>query len=256
MDRPNRQERRRNGKSDELDAIEAGRAALSGRCKRSPRPATGRWKPCGRCWSRSARPVRARVRSLNQIRHLELHRPRRPSGSAPGSVSSDRLAARRRRVAPRAVTSIRCATAPSSRCAPWDAGCLELDAQLDDRRQRPRRARRRHRPRAPRAARRRRRHRRHAAGRCRRQPRTDPLRSRLGAPLRRRPDPRGIGQDHGRVRLNPGGNRQANHALWRIVITRMSSDPRTRAYLQRRLDEGLSKREIIRVLKRYVARET
>ena len=36
----------------------------------------------------------------------------------------------------------------------------------------------------------------------------------------------------------------------------MSSDPRTRRYVQRRLDEGLSKREIIRALKRYVARET
>ena len=59
-----------------------------------------------------------------------------------------------------------------------------------------------------------------------------------------------------RHRLNRGGNRQANHALWRIVITRMSSDPRTRTYVQRRLDEGLTKPEIIRVLKRYVARET
>jgi hypothetical protein len=51
-------------------------------------------------------------------------------------------------------------------------------------------------------------------------------------------------------------NRQANHALWRIVFTRMSSESRTRAYVTRRLDEGLSKPEIMRVLKRYVARET
>ena len=36
----------------------------------------------------------------------------------------------------------------------------------------------------------------------------------------------------------------------------MSSDPRTRRYVQRRVEEGLTKREIIRVLKRYVARET
>jgi transposase len=55
--------------------------------------------------------------------------------------------------------------------------------------------------------------------------------------------------------LNRGGNRQANHALWRIVLTRMSSDPRTRAYVQRRSAQGLSRREIMRVLKRYVARE-
>ena len=58
-----------------------------------------------------------------------------------------------------------------------------------------------------------------------------------------------------RRRLNPAGDRQANHALWRIVITRMSSDPRTRVYVERRLAEGKTKTEIIRCLKRYVARE-
>jgi len=58
-----------------------------------------------------------------------------------------------------------------------------------------------------------------------------------------------------RHRLNPGGDRQANHALYRIVITRMSSHPPTRAYVNRRSKEGLSKKEIIRCLKRYVARE-
>jgi transposase len=58
-----------------------------------------------------------------------------------------------------------------------------------------------------------------------------------------------------RRRLNPGGNREANHALWRIVITRMSNHPATRVYVERRTAEGLSKKEIIRCLKRYVARE-
>ena len=58
-----------------------------------------------------------------------------------------------------------------------------------------------------------------------------------------------------RYRLNRGGARQANAALWRIVITRMSSDPRTQAYVARRSQEGRTKGEIIRVLKRYVARE-
>ena len=51
-----------------------------------------------------------------------------------------------------------------------------------------------------------------------------------------------------RHRLNPGGNRQANHALWRIVFTRMSSDERTRKYVARRLAEGRSTREIMRSL--------
>jgi transposase len=58
-----------------------------------------------------------------------------------------------------------------------------------------------------------------------------------------------------RYRLNPGGDRQANSALWTIVITRMNSDPRTRAYVARRLEDGRSKADVIRILKRYVARE-
>ena len=58
-----------------------------------------------------------------------------------------------------------------------------------------------------------------------------------------------------RHRLNRGGDRQANHALWRIVFTRMGSHPATRAYVERRAAEGKSKKEIIRCLKRYVARE-
>jgi transposase len=58
-----------------------------------------------------------------------------------------------------------------------------------------------------------------------------------------------------RHRLNRGGNREANHALWRVVITRMSAHAATRAYVERRTKEGLSKKEIIRCLKRYVARE-
>ena len=58
-----------------------------------------------------------------------------------------------------------------------------------------------------------------------------------------------------RHRLNRGGDRQANSALYRIVVVRFSHDPRTRAYMLRRIGEGLSKSEIIRCLKRYVARE-
>jgi transposase len=58
-----------------------------------------------------------------------------------------------------------------------------------------------------------------------------------------------------RHRLNRGGDRQANNALWRIVLVRMSCDARTRSYVARRTAEGKSKREIIRCLKRYIARE-
>jgi transposase len=58
-----------------------------------------------------------------------------------------------------------------------------------------------------------------------------------------------------RHRLNRGGNRQANAALFRIVVVRMRWHAPTVAYVQRRTAEGRSKREIIRCLKRYVARE-
>ena len=70
------------------------------------------------------------------------------------------------------------------------------------------------------------------------------------------PVPTGSGKTSGRVRLNHGGDRQANAALYQIVLTRMSSDDETRNYVRRRRAEGLSTREIMRCLKRYVARQT
>jgi transposase len=58
-----------------------------------------------------------------------------------------------------------------------------------------------------------------------------------------------------RHRLNRGGDRQANSALYRIVLTRTSSHPETRRYVARRRAEGLGSLEVIRCLKRYVARQ-
>jgi transposase len=58
-----------------------------------------------------------------------------------------------------------------------------------------------------------------------------------------------------RHRLNWAGHRQANSALYRSVIVRMRFHPPTIAYVERRTREGKSKREIIRCLKRYLARE-
>ena len=58
-----------------------------------------------------------------------------------------------------------------------------------------------------------------------------------------------------RHRLNRGGDRAANHALHTIVLCRMRWDERTRAYVERRTQQGLSKKDIMRCLKRYVARE-
>ena len=58
-----------------------------------------------------------------------------------------------------------------------------------------------------------------------------------------------------RHRLNRGGDRQANAALYRVVLVRLSHDLRTREYMIRRAGEGMSKTEVIRCLKRYAARE-
>ncbi len=58
-----------------------------------------------------------------------------------------------------------------------------------------------------------------------------------------------------RHRLNQGGDRQANHALWRIAMVRLATRERTRAYAARRQAHGKTRRETIRCLKRYIARE-
>jgi transposase len=60
----------------------------------------------------------------------------------------------------------------------------------------------------------------------------------------------------GRHRLNPGGDRQANRALHMIAVCRLRHCPETRAYARRRSNEGKTKKEIIRCLKRYIARQT
>ena len=252
VDRPNRQERRRNGKSDELDAIEAGRAALSGRCRAVAKTGDGSMEAMRALLvaKRSARD--ARVRSLNQIRHLSFTAPDalrarlqplpahqlaataarlRPSGDVVASATKLALRTLGRRVLDLEAQTAMIDGSLTELVATIAPGLLALHGVGVD-------------TAATLLV---------AAG-------DNPERIRAEAAWAHlcgvAPIPAGSGQTDGRVRLNPGGNRQANHALWRIVITRMSSDPRTRAYVQRRLDEGLSKREIIRVLKRYIARET
>ncbi len=69
------------------------------------------------------------------------------------------------------------------------------------------------------------------------------------------PVPTGSGKTSGRHRVNHGGHRQLNAAIYRTVIVRMQYHQPTLDYLQRRTAEGMTKREIIRCLKRYVIRE-
>jgi transposase len=69
------------------------------------------------------------------------------------------------------------------------------------------------------------------------------------------PIPASSGKTSGKHRLNRGGDRAANAALYRIVLCRLRHDPATQAYVARRASEGKSKKDIIRCLKRYIARE-
>ncbi|NMM16447.1 MAG: IS110 family transposase [Cellulomonas sp.] len=69
-----------------------------------------------------------------------------------------------------------------------------------------------------------------------------------------RPIPASSGKTN-RHRLNRGGDRQANSALYHVAIVRMRYDPTTRDYVARRTAEGRTKMEIIRCLKRYLARQ-
>ena len=63
------------------------------------------------------------------------------------------------------------------------------------------------------------------------------------------------GRRQDRHRLNRGGDRQANSALYLIAISRLRWDPATKAYMSRRLAQGKTRKEVIRCLKRYIARE-
>jgi transposase len=252
VDRPNRQQRRRAGKSDTLDAVEAARAALSGRAAGIAKTADGNAEAIRALLvaKRSARDTR--IMCLNQIRHL-------------GFTAPDELRERLRGVSRRRVAHTAAGFRPTSgtdvvtqatklalqtlgrRVLDLDVATERLDAHLatlvgaaapgllaldgvgidtaailivaaGDNPQRLRNE-------AAFA---------HLCG-------VAPIEASSGKTVRHR--------------LNRGGNRQANHALWRIVFTRMSSDERTRKYVARRLAEGRSKPEIIRILKRYVARE-
>ena len=69
------------------------------------------------------------------------------------------------------------------------------------------------------------------------------------------PIPASSGRTTGRHRLNRGGNRKANAALHRVVIVRLKWHEPTWDYMARRTAEGRTKKNVIRCLKRYVARE-
>jgi transposase len=251
VDRSDRQDRRRAGKSDPLDAVSAARAAQSGRAAGAPKGRDGAVEAI-RALMVAKRTARSgRTQTINQARSLVLTGPddlrvRFIHHTTPGLVAE--LAALRPRPGDVAGYATRIALRELGRRAEFPDGQLErLDELI-----------------VPLVTAR-------APGLLARYgvgPDTaalllvaagdHPGRLRSEAAWAHLCAVAPIPASSGRItrhRLNPGGDRQANHALWRIVITRMSSHPPTRAYVERRSKEGLSKKEIIRCLKRYVARE-
>jgi transposase len=251
VDRSDRQDRRRRGKSDPLDVVSAARAALSGRAAGTPKGRDGQVEAI-RALMVAKRTARSeRIQTINQARSLIVTGPDDLRARFAGH-SADDLVAELASLRPRPGSMIRYHTLLSlrelgRRVAFLDGQLQRLDALIV--------------PlvtaRAPgllalygvghdTAAKLL-----IAAGDHPERLRSEAAWAHLCATA---PIPASSGKVT-RHRLNPGGDRQANHALYRIVITRMSSHPPTRAYVDRRSKEGLSKKEIIRCLKRYVARQ-
>jgi transposase len=254
VDRPNRQKRRKEGKSDPTDAVAAARAALSGEATVTPKSRNGPIEQMRVLMvaRRSAR--QQRIQSLNQLRHLVFTAPEeirvrfkdryktglvteaanmRPNrGSDPVTYTTNLMIRNLARRVKRLNTEIReidrLLTDLLKQSAPglfelYGLGTDTAASLLVTAGDNPDRL--------------------SSEGSWAHLCGTTPL-------------PANSGKVTTRFRLNRGGDRQANAALYRIVLTRMSSHQETRRYVARRREEGLNTAEIMRCLKRYVARQT
>ncbi|MFK4152882.1 IS110 family transposase [Streptomyces fungicidicus] len=248
VNRPDRAERRRIGKSDPIDAYAAARAALSGRASSAPKDDTVAGIRALHNAAHSA--VKARTAALNQIGSILIAAPetvRARYGHLKGTDRTDALA-RLRPAGDSVHTAVLSALKSLARrvkelTAEHQALVKALDSVVSV-----------HNP-GLRAA--------HGVG-----PDTAAqlLVTAGGNPERMRteasfaalcgaaPVPASSGRTN-RHRLSRGGDRAANAALYRVALVRMSSDSRTREYVARQTAAGRTKREIIRLLKRAIARE-
>ena len=253
VDCPNRQDRYREGKSDTIDAVSAARGALSGHAKGRPKGGTGPVEAMRVLLiaKRSARTER--TRTLNQIRQIVYVAPDAIRARFQG-LSVAELTRQTATMRPRPGNQVDYVTLSTlrelgRRAVDIEAEIDRLDALLKpivvD----------------------------HAPGllalhgcgvfvaavlcvTAGDQPERIHSEAAWAHMCGTAPIPAGSGKTTGRYRLNRGGNRQANSALHRIVLTRMSNHEPTRIYVARRRVEGRSTPEIMRSLKRYVARET
>jgi transposase len=252
--RPNRQERHRNGKDDDLDAIEAARAVIAGRALATAKTSTGNTEALRVLLGAKRSAKQARIAAMVQLRHLMFTAPD-DLRERYAKLSRKELTAQCARLRPRldgdsvgystktaALTLARRAQALAAEIDELDVLICGLVKQI-----------------APDLLNV------YGVG-------TDvaaailvavgdnPERIRTEAAFAKlcgvAPLPANSGKRTGRHKLNPGGNRHANSALWHIVLTRISQrEPRTAAYVDRRREQGLTTREIFRCLKRDVARE-
>jgi transposase len=250
--RPNRQARRRRGKSDPADAVAAALAALNGEASGQPKSGDGAVESIRALQVARRGAVKARTQAGNQLRDLIITAPQvlREKLAALPAPKRVRLAARFRPgdlASPAEAAKAAMATV-ARRHQALTAEIAQLDTALETLLGHA----------AP------------AGFLARTGVGTRSAASRLVTagdnPARLRteasfaalcgasPVDASSGKQR-RHRLNRGGDRQANSALWPIVFTRMATDPRTQAYVARRTAEGKTTREIIRCLKRYVARE-
>ncbi len=252
VDRPDRKARRTHGKSDPLDALSAARAALTGAASGTPKARDGRIEAIRALRVARSSAVKARTQTTNQLKTLLVTAPAelreqlrslstpaligtcaalRPAGDLADPEQAVKTALRRlarrhqylsQEIADADSELHTLITAAAPQLLELRGVGLEVAGQLlitvgDN---------------------------------------SDRLRSEAAfahlcgvAPI-----PASSGRVH-RHRLDRGGDRAANTALYIVVLGRLRHDPRTRGYVTRRTNEGLSKPEIIRCLKRYAARE-
>jgi transposase len=252
VDRPDRKARRAKGKSDPLDAYAAARAALSGTASGCPKTRDGRVESIRALRLARSSAVKARSQTTNQIKALLVTGPAELREQL-RTLSTTGLIAACARLHPIAVLADpeqATKTALRRLARRYQHLTVEITEADSDLRVLVTAA-------APRLL---------AlpgvgtevAGQLLTSAGDNPDRLRSEAAFAHlcgvAPIPASSGRTH-RHRLNRGGDRAANNALYIVVLGRLRYDPRTRAYAERRKTEGLSKPEIIRCLKRYVARE-
>lgn len=251
VDRPNRQARRRAGKSDPLDAVSAARAALSGSSKGRPKSRTGNVEAMRVLMVARRSAIDERITSLNQLRHICMTADEpireRFEGLTPAQLTKAACALKPRRTDPVRYATLLTIRTLGQRVRSLQVETKELDAALKplitatapglldvfgvgfE-----------------------------TAGRLLVAAGDNPERLHSEAAWARlcgvAPIPASSGKTV-RHRLSRGGNRQANSALYRVMVTRIAHDQATRDYVARRLAEGKTMGEIGRILKRYIARE-